>query len=315
MCKNRHVPKNAEIASYTALIYNQDRVAAVQAWLNSSQNANLSVDGSYGSLTQEAVKSYQKSRGFTKEQSDGLAGSYTLSYMGFTQDGYFNEEKFEHWVNVAVREYGYTRKYAATYYIDAVFSNATNVKPMPVPPETTEKSYIEKSINQVVLGNFTEDTTLLGTAAQVGIGLTGLDVVTDARDIAYDVTNWEWSWGHAGQTVLDAVAFVPVIGAIKYGDEVGTVVKHADEIIDGASTTVKNASMISDDVIEWLGKDAKMITNSNGDKVFISADGKRRIRFDIKHPAQHQNPHSHVEEFIDGEWKKSGPIFPIDTPK
>jgi len=100
----------SEIASYTALIYNQDRVAAVQAWLNYSRNANLSVDGAYGSLTQGAVESYQESRGFTEQQSDGLAGSYTLSYMGFTQDGYFDDAKFAYWVNVAEKKYNYKRK-------------------------------------------------------------------------------------------------------------------------------------------------------------------------------------------------------------
>ncbi len=279
----------SEKATYTALVNNPDRVAAMQAWLNHSKNANLSVDGAYGPITQGAVESYQKSRGFSSNQTDGLAGNYTLSYMGFTQDGYFNEEKFEYWVNIAASEYGYTRKYSTTYYIDASFVNKEIIQ-----PETTEKSYIEKSINQVVLGNFTDDTTLLGIAAQVGIAFTGLDVVTDARDIAADVINWEWSWGHAGQTALDVVAFVPVVGVVKYGDEAWAVVKNADGLVTGAKSAdsvldgindtakgfrpVNNMTMKTNDALdaaeEWLGVGYKDMGNSR----FVSKDGTKVVR-------------------------------------
>jgi len=47
------------------------------------------------------------------------------------------------------------------------------------------------------------------------------------------------------------------------------------------------------------------ITNKSGDKVFISSDGTRRIRFDINNTSPHNNPHGHVEEFINGKWVKS----------
>ncbi|WP_202813803.1 hypothetical protein [Defluviitalea phaphyphila] len=47
---------------------------------------------------------------------------------------------------------------------------------------------------------------------------------------------------------------------------------------------------------DWLGKDAKVITNKSGDKVFISSDGTRRIRFDINNTHPHSNPHGHIEE-------------------
>ncbi|WP_143318543.1 hypothetical protein [Clostridium sp. HBUAS56017] len=94
------------------------------------------------------------------------------------------------------------------------------------------KSYFDKSLDQVVLGNYTDDVTVLGTGAQVGLGLAGLDLPAEIRDISADFVNWEWSWGHAGQTFLDAMAFFPVIGSLKYTDEVGTLVKHGDEFED-----------------------------------------------------------------------------------
>ncbi len=65
---------------------------------------------------------------------------------------------------------------------------------------------------------------------------------------------------------------------------------------------------------EWLGPDSKVITNPAGDKVFLSKDGTRRVRFDINNPSPHKNPHMHAEELIDGKWVKSGPIYPQGVP-
>ena len=81
-------------------------------------------------------------------------------------------------------------------------------------------SYLGKSINQLIKGNYTDDVTLLGTGMQVGTGILGIDVLADIRDVSADLTNWEWSWGHAGQTILDVVGIVPLMGAVKYTDEV-----------------------------------------------------------------------------------------------
>jgi RHS repeat-associated protein len=64
---------------------------------------------------------------------------------------------------------------------------------------------------------------------------------------------------------------------------------------------------------EWLGRDSRVIRNPAGDKVFVSKDGLRRIRFDINRPHPHQSPHMHVEEQVNGRWVKSGPIFPRDV--
>jgi len=45
-----------------------------------------------------------------------------------------------------------------------------------------------------------------------------VDLPGDIRDISADFKNWEWSWGHVGQTTLDAVGILPVVGVLKYGD-------------------------------------------------------------------------------------------------
>jgi hypothetical protein len=53
---------------------------------------------------------------------------------------------------------------------------------------------------------------------------------------------------------------------------------------------------------EWLGEDAKVVTNKAGDKVITSKDGLRKIRFDIKN-SQGDAPHMHLEEFKNGKWR------------
>lgn len=80
---------------------------------------------------------------------------------------------------------------------------------------------------------------------------------------------------------------------------------------DGSNSKVDN---IIKQVEAWLGENVRAITNKNGDKVFTSEDGTKRLRFDINNTSPHKNPHGHVEEFIDGKWIKSGPIYPIDVP-
>ena len=61
----------------------------------------------------------------------------------------------------------------------------------------------------------------------------------DIRDIIFDVTNWKWSWGHAGQTGLDLIGVVPVIGVLKYTDEAADLAKVAKKASDIASMVGK----------------------------------------------------------------------------
>lgn len=47
----------------------------------------------------------------------------------------------------------------------------------------------------------------------------------------------------------------------------------------------------------------------------LSKDGTRKVRVDINKPFPHKNPHTHVEEMVNGVWQKSGPIYPKGVPK
>ena len=53
---------------------------------------------------------------------------------------------------------------------------------------------------------------------------------------------------------------------------------------------------------EFLGKDAKVITNKAGDKIFRNAENTRRVRFDIKN-THGDDPHMHVEIRRGSRWQ------------
>jgi hypothetical protein len=81
----------------------------------------------------------------------------------------------------------------------------------------------------------------------------------------------------------------------------------------GPAITIDNKSMARQAIENFLGPEARVITNSAGDKVFMSKDGLRRVRFDINRPAPHKSPHAHIENLVNGKWQKSGPIYPRDV--
>ena len=68
-------------------------------------------------------------------------------------------------------------------------------------------------------------------------------------------------------------------------------------------------------VSDWLGEGTRLIRNRTGDPVFLSKDGIRKVRFDFNRPFPHENPHLHVEELVNGQWKEAHRIFPIDVPR
>jgi RHS repeat-associated protein len=88
----------------------------------------------------------------------------------------------------------------------------------------------------------------------------------------------------------------------------------------GGSSSGEGSSVdeLSKEIAEWLGSDSRVITNDSGDKIFLSKDGTRRVRFDMNRPNPHNNPHMHFEELIDGKWKSASPdisqIYPRDVP-
>ena len=80
-----------------------------------------------------------------------------------------------------------------------------------------------RSAECAVLGNFTDEVTLLAVAGQITLGILDLDLPCDIRDIIADVRNLaqadEIKWDMIAMLALDLIGLIPVIGVLKYSDE------------------------------------------------------------------------------------------------
>ena len=120
------------------------------------------------------------------------------------------------------------------------------------------EDYLIRSAECVVLGNFTDEVTVLGVGVQIVLGIFDLDLPCDIRDIIADVRNLaqadEIKWDMIAMLALDLIGLIPVIGALKYSDEIGTLFKNADKVsvvarsTDGAGVLAKHA----DEAGAWL---------------------------------------------------------------
>ena len=115
-----------------------------------------------------------------------------------------------------------------------------------------------RSAECAVLGNFTDEVTLLGVAGQITLGILDLDLPCDIRDIIADIKNLAETdrvrWDLIGMLALDLIGLIPVIGALKYSDEVGTLFKNAGKVsvvaegADGVGAVTRHA----DEAGAWL---------------------------------------------------------------
>ena len=120
------------------------------------------------------------------------------------------------------------------------------------------EDYLIRSAECVVLDNFTDEVTVLGVGVQIVLGIFDLDLPCDIRDIIADVRNLaqadEIKWDMIAMLALDLIGVIPVIGALKYSDEIGTLFKNADKVsvvarsTDGAGVLAKHA----DEAGAWL---------------------------------------------------------------
>jgi hypothetical protein len=92
--------------------------------------------------------------------------------------------------------------------------------------------------------------------------------------------------------------------------------KEAEMFTQGQNQIPKtqDISQLTTKINEWLGKGSRLIKNKANDPIFLSNEGMRRVRFDFNRPTPHNNPHMHLETFVDGEWKGYGQIYPYDVP-
>ena len=130
------------------------------------------------------------------------------------------------------------------------------------------EDYLIRSAECIVLGNFTDEVTVLGVGVQIVLGIFDLDLPCDIRDIIADIKNLAETdrvrWDLIGMLALDLIGLIPVIGALKYSDEVGTLFKNAGKVsvvaegADGVGAVARHA----DEAGAWL----------HGGKVFRYSD-------------------------------------------
>lgn len=110
--------------------------------------------------------------------------------------------------------------------------------------------------NQGLKGNYYEgDVTWTGVLAEIIVGELP---TSDLRDLSADILNWEWSWSHALQTGLDVVGFIPIVGSLKYSDEVYTMLRKGSKVLDAGDVAdvnklIKNADSF-DEITEYALK-------------------------------------------------------------
>lgn len=89
----------------------------------------------------------------------------------------------------------------------------------------------------------------------------------------YEITN---DLGFAVVQIVEGTLFSKGVGLA--GKSLGTVTK--------IGRVAKTGGNLIDDVAKqaksWLGRDYKVVTNKAGDNIFMSKDGLRKMRFDIK---------------------------------
>jgi hypothetical protein len=70
----------------------------------------------------------------------------------------------------------------------------------------------------------------------------------------------------------------------------------------GESGGVSSIEKLNVELQSYLGPDYTSITNKFGDKVFLSKDGIKRVRFDIQNP-HGDHPHMHIQMKDGTRWK------------
>ena len=114
------------------------------------------------------------------------------------------------------------------------------------------EDYLIRSAECVVLGNFTDEVTVLGVGVQIVLGIFDLDLPCDIRDIIADEKNLAETdrvrWNLIGMLAFDLIGLIPVIGVLKYSDETAESIASGEKILKESQTIYESfADMMSPD--------------------------------------------------------------------
>lgn len=136
-------------------------------------------------------------------------------------------------------------------------------------------SYTSMTFGQIIFGDAAEDQTMAGTAVNIALQFVPVvDTVLDFRDVIADGYLWVKKGSSysadekaelAAFTTLDVVGFIPLIGAVKYSDEIADLVKSGKNL-SKTSDAVKTMEKVKDigntaDNVKDIGNTVDSIKN------------------------------------------------------
>ena len=150
-------------------------------------------------------------------------------------------------------------------------------------------SVMVPAANQSLKGNYYDgDFTWEGLVGEIIVGeLPIVGQIADVRDVIADLQNWEWSWMHALQTGMDLVGVIPIIGALKYTDELVSTARKTGKVLDAGSVTKTNKLLKQadnvDDVVD-VGKKTLKRSSKYVQSVKDSVKNVNDLKAMTKHP-------------------------------
>ena len=109
--------------------------------------------------------------------------------------------------------------------------------------------YVGRSATSLAYGDWTDQKpTALSIGTGVGLGVLGLDLPMDIRDLGHTVTHPELSYDWGKRLAINTIAVAPIIGAIKYS-----------KYLDDVGETAKRAGSTTDSPVQWIPDTPKML--------------------------------------------------------
>ena len=113
-------------------------------------------------------------------------------------------------------------------------------------------SYVSRSSKSLILGDWTDEKpTELSIGAGIGLGVLGVDLPLDIRDLSHTLTHREWTYKWGETLAYNTIGLIPLIGVIKnlknakrlkYLDDAGELAKRTDDAAEAAGDAGRRAS-------------------------------------------------------------------------
>ncbi|MEI6352218.1 MAG: hypothetical protein WCP06_14070, partial [Verrucomicrobiota bacterium] len=114
-------------------------------------------------------------------------------------------------------------------------------------------SYVGRSSKSLILGDWTDEKpTGLSIGAGIGLGVLGVDLPMDVRDLSHTLTHREWSYEWGETLAYNTIGLIPLIGVLKnlkrlkYLDDAGELAKRTDDAAEAAGDAGRRAPPASD---------------------------------------------------------------------